>query len=255
MQKILIVLPAYNEEVDLPVLLSKFESLYTNTKLNLEILVVNDGSSDNTAGIAENFSKEIKIQVLNFETNRGLGAVLKDGLRYAVGQLNPDDIVITMDSDNSHNPYLIIRMVQQIREGSELVIASRYQHGAKTIGLIWYRKLFSFIASVLFRTFAPISGNVKDFTCGYRAYKVSLLQKAFKEYGDKIITETGFSSMSELLLNLSVFNPIAQELPMILRYDFKQGVSKMNLKNNILKTLNVIYRYRAGNRKINSNRG
>ena len=88
----------------------------------------------------------------------------RQGLRTAVENGNRDDIVITMDADNSHNPAQIPLMIKKINEGYDIVIASRYRKGSKIVGLSNFRKLTSFLAGSLFVVFAPIDG-VRDYTC------------------------------------------------------------------------------------------
>jgi dolichol-phosphate mannosyltransferase len=235
------MLPAYNEALSLPSLLQRIENVKINFDLKtLEVVVVNDGSKDNTPEIAKNFVGNVTVDLLDLQPNRGLAGAMREGFRYCLNKLNDDDILITMDGDDSHNPGLVFRMISQIREGSDIVIASRYQYGARIIGLAWYRELFSEFAGYLFRIFRPIKG-VKDFTCGYRAYRVSFLKKVMNHYGENFIQQKGFACMAEILLKTKPFNPIIHELPFILRYDQKMGDSKMNVFKTIKQTLNMIF--------------
>lgn len=247
MQKVLAILPAYNEEASIISLLKNFEPLAGEHSFSLSVLVVNDGSQDRTAEVVNQFKSTVPIEMLDNANNGGLGKVLRQGLQYAVHHLDKGDLVITMDADNSHNPNLIPRMVHQIRNGSDLVIASRYRSGARSYGLSFFRTCTSFLAGSLFMIFAPVKG-VRDYTCGFRAYSVELLQQGFNHYGERLIEENGFSCMVELLLKLNRFKPKCHELPMILRYDLKQGSSKMKIRKTIQSTLNVLWQYHFGNR-------
>src|SRR5262249_31779145 len=103
--------------------------------------------------------------------------------------------------------------------------------------------LLSYGARVLFKTLFPISG-VRDYTCGFRAYSVDILTTAFNRYGDTLIQEKGFQAQVELLLKLSRLGLIATELPLILRYDYKLGASKMKVLNTILGTLILMAKFR-----------
>ena len=243
MQKIKIVLPAYNEELSLPPLLKRILGVKENFNLNLEILVVNDGSKDNTVGVAKNFN----VEVLDLQPNRGLAEAIREGLFAAIANLEDEDIIIVMDADNTHTPGLVMRMIRHIAEGCDIVIASRYQKGARVIGLSWFRKMLSFGASILFRILVGISG-VKDYTCGYRAYRVEILKKAYQLYKEDFIKQTGFGCMIEILLRLQKFNPVIEEVPLILRYDFKEGESKMKIFRTIKQTLKLVFNYRFTNK-------
>src|SRR4051812_31639376 len=111
---ITIVLPAYNEEESLPQLLHRINDAYNYFKWDASVLVVNDGSMDNTLAVARGFKADIPIEVLDIQPNSGLANAINSGLRQAVVGLKDTDIVITMDADDSQTPFLIERMSQQI---------------------------------------------------------------------------------------------------------------------------------------------
>ncbi len=207
---------------------------------NYKVIVVNDGSSDATLKIVNSYSKKIPIEILSHEINQGLGATIRDGLYYASKiALHPDDIIITMDADDTHTPGLILRMIRMIREGYDVVIASRYQKGSRIFGLSKFRKLMSYGASLLFRMLFSTKG-IKDFTCGFRAYRAVVIKKALEKYGNKFIDQDGFQSMVDILLKLRKMDVIFGEVPFVLRYDMKEGESKMNIKKTVAKTLSLI---------------
>jgi dolichol-phosphate mannosyltransferase len=242
---ITIVLPAYNEEDSLPPLLRRINDAYNLNGWDASVLVVNDGSKDGTLAVAKNFRGDIKVDVLDIQPNGGLANAINRGIRKAIEGLNDTDIVVTLDADDSQNPFLIQRMMQQIAEGSDLVIASRYQPGARIKGLKQSRKIFSWVAGMLFRVFVGFEG-IKDYTCGFRAYRVDMLRKTINYYGDKFITQKGFGCMVEVLLKVASQSATMNEVPMILRYDLKQGESKMNVKKTMSQTLKLLLDYKMG---------
>jgi len=250
-RKIVIVLPAYNEELTVPKLLTRIDFFYQEFNLPLNVLVVNDGSTDGTLQAVANTQQELSlpIDVLDLQPNRGLAGAMKAGLFEAVTRAtNPEDIIIVMDADNTHTPGLIMQMVRKISEGYDVVIASRYQRGARVVGLTRFRKFLSDGASLLFRTIVGIPG-VKDYTCGYRAYRAELLHQAFEQYRENFIKQTGFGCMIEILLRVNTFEPIIGEVPLILRYDFKEGTSKMKFWLTIKQTLTLLFNYRFNRSK------
>ncbi len=239
-RKVLVVLPAYNEEENIGELLDQIQfALEEDSKTDYKVFVVNDGSRDNTAAIVEEKAKTMPIDLFTHPVNLGLGATIRDGLYRAVQASNPKDIVITMDADATHNPGLILRLFRMIVEGHDVVIASRFQPGARVIGLAWYRKLLSYTASIIFRITYPIKG-VKDYTCGYRAFRADVLQSAMNEYGDKFVDQDGFQCLVDILLKLRRRKLLFGETPFILRYDQKGGMSKMNVGRTIKNTLILI---------------
>ena len=91
-----------------------------------------------------------------------------------------------------------------------------------------FRIFLSHVASAGIRTLVGYQG-VRDYTCGFRAYKAETLRHLIQTFGDHFIRENGFSCMFELLLNLRSLNARASEIPLILRYDLKEGASKMRI--------------------------
>jgi dolichol-phosphate mannosyltransferase len=239
---VIVVLPAFNEALNLVPLLDRIASSLAS--IEHRVIVVDDGSTDETATIAASRSASGVVLHKNPQ-NMGLAETLKRGLVAAVAQATgADDVIVTMDADNTQPPELIPSMLDAVRNGSGLVIASRYRHGARVRGLSVPRRGLSLGASWLFRTLLPIPG-VRDYTCGFRAYRASLLRKAFDQLGpDQLVAERGFSCMVDILLRLREFDPVASEVPLDLRYDFKQGASKMRVARTVGATVRVMLRHR-----------
>ncbi|MBI4215480.1 MAG: glycosyltransferase [Parcubacteria group bacterium] len=233
-----VVLPAYNEAQSLRILLPDLIKSLTREGKKFRIYVVDDGSSDNTTGQVKKISSN-KVTLIRHVRNLGLSEAINSGLRRALKDSRDDDIIVTMDADNSHLPGLINRMVRLIEEGHDIVISSRFVSGARVRGVPLARRILSFGASILFKLLFPIQG-VRDYTCGFRAYRVSLLKLAVEKFGNNFINQKGFSCMVDILLKLREFDPIITEVPMILRYDLKPGKSKMDVGKTLIETLNLI---------------
>jgi dolichol-phosphate mannosyltransferase len=243
--KVIVVLPVYNEELNIGPLLDRLHEHLSDCFIPYEIVAVNDGSSDRTQEILEEYAAREPIHILRHVVNQGLGATLRDGLYFAGRIAGDKDIVITMDADETHTPGLIMRMVRMVREGHDVVIASRYQPGAMVRGLSYHRRVISWLSSILMRVTFPIQG-VRDYTCGYRAYLGSALRSAMAKYGDSFVDQEGFQCMVDVLLKLRSMPLIFGEVPMILRYDFKQGASKMRLARTASRTLGLLVQRRMG---------
>lgn len=244
-QRVWLVLPAYNEEQSLPHLLDRIEDAIFESGLSYRVIVVDDGSRDATAQIAEAYGKQIPLVLQRHTVNMGLGATIRDGLTNACESADPRDVIVTMDADNSHNPELILRMVWNIREGRDVVIASRYREGSSVHGVPLERRIFSRVAGWMFRLLFPIRG-VRDYTCGFRAYRASALQTALKHYGPAFFDQQGFQCMVDILLKLARMRIIFGEVPMVLRYDLKEGASKMKVAQTVCGTLLLMIKHRLG---------
>lgn len=241
--RVIVVLPAYNEEKSLGLLLQRLDQSMHEDDLQYEIVVVDDGSTDGTARIAREYAQHVPVRLERHEVNRGLGTTIRDGLKSAVSIATDDDIIVVMDADNTHTPGLIRNMIRVVREGADVVIASRYRPGSYVRGVPFHRKLLSLAARAIFQLSFPIRG-VRDYTCGYRAYRASVLRDAFRRYGDDFVNQEGFQCMVDILLKLRKLDLIFREVPLILRYDLKQGASKMKVLKTITGSLSLIVQRR-----------
>jgi len=247
---ILIVLPAFNEAEALPRLLTRIADTsrahFSHTPLR--VIIADDGSTDGTADAARTTAatQALTCEIITHTVNRGLGEAIKTGLTGALARsTSPDDIVVTMDSDDTHLPGLMPRLVQMIEEGSDLVIASRYQNGARMVGIPPFRQVLSTGLSLLFRVVYPIPG-ARDYSCGYRAYRASSLRAAAERFGDALFVERGFACMVDLLIKHHLVGATVNEAPMILRYDRKPGATKMPVRRTIVQTFRLLARRRMG---------
>lgn len=243
--KVFVTLPAFNEQEALPELLERIGEAFADSGSPYEIIVVDDGSHDDTAQIVAQMSFQMPIHLVQHQVNQGLGVTLRDGLREALDRAGERDIIVTMDADNTHPPGLIRRMVQLIGEGCDVVIASRFQPGARVVGVPIERHFLSIGARMLFTALFPTRG-VRDYTSGYRAYKTEVIRRGFAEHGDDFVAERGFSCMADVLLKLRKQGALFGEAPLRLRYDQKGGDSKMKVFKTIGLTLKLLLRHRTG---------
>jgi dolichol-phosphate mannosyltransferase len=242
---VIVTLPAYNEEQTLATLLERIRESMEENGIEYRVTVVNDGSTDGTRDIVDRMSDVMPLTCIDHEVNRGLGEAIRTGLFAAIEGAKDRDIIVTMDSDNTHTPGLIARMVRGIREGNDVVIASRFQPGARVRGVPFYRRILSRAASLILRLAFPTPG-VRDFTSGYRAYRAGVVKQAFATYGGEFVDESGFSCMVDILLKLRRIDAIINEVPLVLRYDMKYGVSKMLVVRTAIDTLQLLVSRRLG---------
>ena len=239
--RVFLVLPAYNEALNLPGLLTRVNDAFHQARFDFQIVVVDDGSVDNTQEVLAEYRSRVPLATFKHAKNQGLGPTIRDCLLEASKLAGDNDVIVSMDADQSHNPGLVKRMVDMIQEGFDVVIASRYQHQARVCGLVWHRHLVSFAASTLFRLLFPTKG-VRDYTCGFRAYRGAVLKQAFAKYGDRFVDQQGFQCMVDILLKLREMGWIMGEVPMVLRYDLKEGASKMRIAKTSVATLRLMFR-------------
>lgn len=227
-----ILLPCFNEEKALPCLFQSICELIENKYNEYEVVVVNDGSRDNTEDTAKQWEGRLNLRVLSHSRNMGLGQAVNTGLSYINEVCSDDDIVVIMDGDNTHTPQIIPNMIEKLADNNDVVIASRYESGGEEVGLSFFRKFCSRTASLLLKLCFNIPG-VKDYTCGYRLYKGNTIRNAYRLYGSSFIEEKGFTCMAEILIKLHYIGCNISEVPLVLRYDLKKGRSKMKVANTI----------------------
>jgi dolichol-phosphate mannosyltransferase len=241
-----IVLPAFNEAENLPDLFRSIKRIQDeDVQGSLEVVLVDDGSSDATFSVVQKWSKEFPMQILRNDPNRGLAYTFQRGMTAAIEQSGEGDVIICMDADNTHLPGLIPTMVRSVQEGRDVVIASRYQHGAVLRGVAPHRQLMSTGMSWLFRLLSPVPG-VRDYSCGYRAYRAAFMKQCLAQEGASLFAGEGFACMVGMLLQLHRCGGIMGEVPMVLRYHQKKGASAMNVVRTVFLTCKLLLKARFG---------
>jgi dolichol-phosphate mannosyltransferase len=240
-----VMLPAFNEADALPQMFDELDQTFRQHGWKYQVTVVDDGSTDDTAKLVRRASQSMPVSLISHSRNLGLAAAMRTGLSSVVRDANPRDIIVTMDSDNTHPIGLLPRMIEQVYAGHDVVVASRFCRQSRVMGVSLTRRMTAITAALLFNVIFPIRG-IRDYTCGYRVYRAETIRNAFKSYGDKFVSEEGFSCMVDILLKLSRLNMIFGEVPMILRYDKKVGDSKMPVGKTISATLRLAARRRLG---------
>lgn len=253
---IFVIFPAYNEErVIRPTLLALAGAMRGGAPYRA--ILVDDGSADRTVEearrAAEESGGELALTVLRHETNRGLGAGLRTGIYWCLDQAGDDDVIVTLDADNTHPPALIPTLVAKLSAGFDLVIASRYRSGAEVHGVPAYRRALSDVGRLVFQALYPIPG-VRDYTCCFRAYRAPLLARARRVYGESLCTARGFEAVMDLLLRLGPLGVRVSEIGFVLDYGGRVGQSKMKVLRTIRSTLGLLawrrierlLRYRPG---------
>lgn len=167
--RVLVVIPTYQEADNIANILRRVRASVPSA----DILVVDDGSPDGTADMAEALNHELgHIDVLRRSAKAGLGKAYRAG--FAVGLERGYDAMVEIDADLSHDPAALPSLLHAVEDGADLAIGSRYVPGGHIPEWSWHRKALSRWGN---RYAGAVLGiGVRDSTAGYRVYRADMLR-------------------------------------------------------------------------------
>lgn len=197
-----IVFPAYNEQARLPATLTTVLAWVDAQSFDTEIVIVDDGSSDDTIGVARRALEGRDHQLLTHAQNQGKGAGLRTGMTAARG-----DLVLFSDADLSTPIDEATRFLAAHESGTPIVIGTRKSKGADVItrqSLIRENmgKMYTLLSNAL------ICDGVSDFTCGFKSFRREAAQAIFSR-----LRENGWAYDSEVLYLAKRLGYGVQEVP------------------------------------------
>lgn len=207
--RVTVVVPAFNEAL---VIREFVEAAVPSLPAGSELLVVDDGSTDETPRLLAELAEEHEVlRVVTHEHNRGIGAALATGFGKASG-----DVIVTMDADLSHPVELVTCLAEGCDE-ADAVYGSRYVAGGAMDGVPLWRVAVSRFANVVMRL--ALRTKVRDLTTGMRAFR--------REAVAGLSTQAaGFEVQLEITVRLLAAGRRIDEVPMVLR-NRSAGESKM----------------------------
>ncbi|MBN8585599.1 MAG: polyprenol monophosphomannose synthase [Ignavibacteria bacterium] len=218
MKRALIIIPTYNEAENIVNIINELVAI-NYPDVIIEILVVDDNSTDGTAMLVKNLAHQ-RVHIIERPGKMGLGTAYIKGFGYAIE--NNYDYVFEMDADFSHDPEAIPGFLDKLKE-YDLVIGSRYIEGIAVVNWPLSRLMISIGASYYTRmiTFLP----VKDVTAGFMAYRVGSL----KQIDFNKVHSNGYSFQIEMKFRMWKKGFKITEIPIVF-IDRRAGVSKMSRK-------------------------
>jgi len=212
----LIVLPTYNEAENIADVLRRARAAVPDAG----ILVVDDSSPDGTADVARAAAGEIgNLDILSRPRKSGLGSAYRDGFKW--GRARGFDVLIEMDSDFSHDPADLPRLLKGIDDGADLVIGSRYVPGGEIPHWPWHRRALSKYGNLYSARMLRL--DVRDVTAGYRAYRGEILSRIDIE----AVRAEGYGFQVEMTYFVAQLGGRIVEIP-IKFVDRVRGTSKMS---------------------------
>jgi dolichol-phosphate mannosyltransferase len=234
--KTIVSLPSYNEARNLPNLFRDIHQAFPEAL----VLVVDDGSVDETENIARKAAETMNVLVVKHQRNMGLGQAIRTAFTTALDLVRDDGYVIIMDADGTHRPGQIPDLIIKAEAGADLVVVGRYLEDSIVMGVPYHRRMLSAGVRVLSYV---LLGNLmaKDVSSSYRLYKASLLRRAERAYGDQLIVSNGFTVSLELLVKMVRIGARIDQIPLNLRYDMKKGPSKIRIIRTVIQYLRLFW--------------
>lgn len=225
--KIVVIIPTYNEKVNIekliPVLEEKTFPRIKNHEM--EILVADDQSPDETAETVREFMKKWKNIKLLMGDKKGLGAAYVRAMRFAMDEMKAEAIV-ELDADFQHDPEDIPRFIEAMDNGADYVIGSRYIKGG-AIPPEWglHRKFMSYFGG-LFARIVLMRFGIHDMTSGYKLTKTKYLKKVDLEN----LYSMYYAYKIHILHDVLSAGAKVAEVPIVF-YERKEGSSKISKKD------------------------
>jgi dolichol-phosphate mannosyltransferase len=215
----LVVLPTYNEAETIADVLRRIRA----AGAPVDVLVVDDGSPDGTADVAEAMGREVGgVEVLRRPAKAGLGSAYRAGFR--LGLERGYDILMEMDADLSHDPATVSELVEAVEAGgADLAIGTRYMPGGSIPDWPWYRRAVSRIGCLYARRALGISA--RDATSGFRAYSRGALEEIDLDH----VAADGYGFQVEMAYLVERNGGRLAEVPIEFR-DRTLGHSKMSFR-------------------------
>ena len=215
-----VVVPLYNEEESLPELVQWVDRVAVNNSLSYEIILVDDGSTDNSWSVVEKLKTQYpQIKGLSFLRNYGKSAALYEGFKMAEGE-----VVFTMDADLQDSPDEIPEMRRMILEEGYDLVSGWKKRRYDPISKRWPSKFFNLTARV-------VSGiKLHDFNCGLKAYRRKVV-KSIEVYGE-------MHRYIPILAKHAGFKRIGEKV--VEHRERKYGVSKFGIERMLKGYLDLI---------------
>ena len=232
------VIPALNEEQNLPRLFADLESRPELFPAGSRVIIVDDGSSDRTPEIVLRYSGPLPLELLRFEQNRGPGAAFRAGFAAALETCPDDALIVTLEADTTSDLDALPRMMDRAADGADLVLANWTMVNVNS-----RRRILSAGAGFVVRH--ALGLDAKTVSSFFRVYRAGLLRAAFARYGDDFIRERGFACKAEILANVARMNVRIEDVPVDLDWARREGESKMPVLRTMLAYSRMLTRQRV----------
>ena len=235
---IYLLAPAFNEADNLPSLADSVKKILDS---GYRMIIVNDGSTDNTFEVATKLSRKYPIIPLGYQNNKGPGYAFNYGISHFLIISKKKDFLVTIEADNSSD-LSVLKKMKDLVKTYDVIVASPFEKGGRYVGVPFFRQIFSHGYQILLSAIFRIKG-ASSYGNFFRAYSRESLSKAQKVYGNNLITENGFSCSAELLIKLDKVGAKISSIPALIDWTRKRGKSKMKIAKYIRRQFIFIIKF------------
>ncbi len=233
------VVPAFNEEENIVRLLDDLCARRELFTPGSRIVVVDDGSADDTVRLVSEYEGAVDIQLIELERNQGPGAAFRAGFAAALDGCAEDARIVTLEADTTSDLEAIPEMLERADDGADVVLAA----WDDMANVSRRRRILSHGASFVVRRLLGLQARtVSSF---FRVYRAPILVAAIERYGDRFIQEQGFACKAEILSKLSSMGAQVDEVDVALNWERRCGKSKMPVARTMVAYWRMILRERA----------
>ena len=220
---------AHNDQDSLPPFLAAVQAASSSWHHPCRTLVVDDGSSDDTADVVEDFSQYGDFELLRHREHLGEGVALRTGLNGALEAADPTDLIFTLDVRIIHSPALVKTMLPLLERGHDVVIASRYAPGSHEVGLSPFHRVVLRGAAWIMDHLYSIA-EINDYTGRCRGHRAERVHQLASRYRGRLIEEQGPACWVELVLKLAHLERVRfAQIPHSVRHDLQPSPRRGSL--------------------------
>jgi dolichol-phosphate mannosyltransferase len=243
--KLHFVIPALNERGNLDKLGERLRAAVAAVGKPARVVLVDDGSTDGTGDAAPAAFAPLEVRVVTHPRNLGVAAAFRNGFTAAMEGTPDDDLVVTLEADNTSDVGELVKLVNLAAGGTDLVLASCYAPGGGVDGTTLFRVVLSGGANWLMRVWFGL-WKLHTFSSFYRVYRVAPLRAVFAAADGDPLRERGVASVVELLVRFKAKGCSIAEVPVVLRSKERVGRSKMKVIPTMLGYFRIMGRLGPG---------
>jgi glycosyltransferase involved in cell wall biosynthesis len=242
---IYICIPSYNEAPTIGLLLWKIRQVFAGFPREYQLLVLDDGSTDQTPEVLERYTRVLPLTVIRHQSRLGYAGCVEELLRQAVQRTDRPkrDAAVLMHADFAHSPSFIPDLVRRIESGADIVIGQAKLEGERSRT----RRLVRRLAPVLLRGVVSVPG-VSDLVSGFAIFRLVTLRNAFRSVTTPVLKTEGWAANAEVYERAARHARRVETISTVERRDLRQRNSRAGAWEPVLE----IWRSRGSLRHLNS---